>query len=336
MSKSQEILKSQSSLSFRQAYQMQKKILKNELSNSELLKIFTLMDRPLQLSEFYGFYKASEDAMIQVNTQFELLDTCGTGGDELRTFNISTAAAILCSALGVRVAKHGNRSASSKCGSADVLEELGVNIDLNADQVASCIKVTGFGFLFAQEFHPAFKYAAFARKIFGKRTYFNFLGPLLNPAAAAFRLVGVSDPAMAELMGRTLIKTGIKKAWIVYSHEGMDEISATGTTNVLQFTSNGEVKKFVINPLDYGLRTVYLTELYGGDKKDNAEIIRKILNAQGTEAQTNAIVLNASAGLVIAGKIDNYAEALKVAQRGIEQKLGLRKLDEIIKITNQL
>ena len=336
MLKFQEILKSHGSLSLTEAYELQKSILENRLPDSELLEIFALLDRPLELDEFYGLYKASEEAMVRVGMQLELLDTCGTGGDGLKTFNISTAAAILCSALGVPVAKHGNRSASGQCGSADVLEELGVKIDLNSEQVAKCIEATGFGFMFAQKFHPAFKYAAAARKTFGKRTYFNFLGPLLNPAEAAFRLVGVSDPRMAELMGKTLIKVGVKKVLVVHSHEGMDEISATGKTDVLEFTPDGKVKKFTINPIDYGFKLVSLAELTGGDKKLNAEIIRKVLSAEGSAAQTNAVVLNAAAGLVAAGKTSNYSEAIIMASQAVEQKLGLQKLDEIIKFTNQL
>ena len=336
MLKFQEILKSHGSLSLTEAYELQKSILENRLPDSDLLEIFALLDRPLELDEFYGLYKASEEAMVRVSTQLELLDTCGTGGDGLKTFNISTAAAILCSALGVPVAKHGNRSASSQCGSADVLEELGVKIDLNSEQVAKCIEVTGFGFMFAQKFHPAFKHAASARKVFGKRTFFNFLGPLLNPAGADFRLVGVSSPAMAELMGKTLMKIGVKKALVVCSQEGMDEISPAGKTNALEFGPNGEVKKFTINPLEYRLKPVSPRELVGGDKKLNAEIIKKVLGNQGSIAQANAVVLNAAAGLLVSGKVNSYSQGIAMAGQAIEKKLGLKKLEQVIKFTSQL
>jgi anthranilate phosphoribosyltransferase len=329
------ILKSRKTLTLAEAYALQKSILEGKVSTQELLEIFSLLDRPLASDEFYGFYQASADSMIKIHSASVLLDTCGTGGDGLKTFNISTVAALLCAALGVPVAKHGNRSASGRCGSADVLEQLGVNIDLSAQQVAQCITKTGFGFMFAQKFHPSFKHSAAARKLFGQRTYFNFLGPLLNPAGAAFRLIGICDSEIAELMGRTLVKIGIKKAWIVHSHEGMDEISAAGKTDIMEFAQRAGVKKLAINPVEYGFKLVPLSKLVGGDSKINAEIIRKVLSNRGSIAQTNALVLNAAAGLYVAGRTKTYAEGIKMAKQGIRQKLGLKKLDQVIQLTSQ-
>ncbi len=318
-----------------EAYELQKNILRGQLSDTELLHVFTELDRPLELEEFSGLYEASREAMTPVTNELELLDTCGTGGDGLDTFNISTAAALLCSALGVPVGKHGNRSASGRCGSADVLEELGVNINMDAKQVAECITATNFSFMFAPTYHPAFKHAAAARKVFGKRTYFNFLGPLLNPAGAGFRLVGVSDPAMAELTGNTLMRGGAKKVWVVHSEDGMDEISTASITKVLEFVSDTAVHRFTINPLDYDLELSPLEELRGGDRKRNAEIVRDVLNNNGSIAQRNAVVLNAAAGLVVAERVRSYAEGVVLAKRAITECVGIKKLEDIVRYTNQ-
>ncbi len=323
-------------LSLTEAYDLQKSILENELSDAEMLEVFSMLDRPLEDEEFYGLYKASAEAMVKVDTKVELLDTCGTGGDGLDTFNISTAAALVCAALGVPVAKHGNRSSSSRCGSADVLEALGVKINLDATQVAKSIEATGFGFMFAQKFHPAFKHASSARKAYGKRTYFNFLGPLLNPGQAAYRLVGVADPSMAELMGKTLLKSGVTKAWVVHSQEGMDEISISSKSSVLEFIHNREVREQTIDPTEYGFSFAPLMELLGGNAAYNASIVRNVLNNQGSTAQTNAVVLNAAAGLVVTGKVQKYSDAITIAVQAIQERVAIKKLNQIVMYTNQL
>ena len=314
------------SLSESEAYDLQKNILENKLSLEMLVELFTLLDRPLTENEFYGFYKASREAMVPVAAPHGLLDTAGTGSDGLHTINISSIAAILLAALGVPVAKHGNRAASSKCGSADVLEELGMNIDLDPEQVARSISATNFGFMFAPKFHPAFKHVAPARKAYGKRTYFNFLGPFLNPANADFRLVGVYDLGLVELMGSTLLKAGVRKAWVVRGRDGMDEISACAITDVTEFASREAVRSFTIDPSVYGLSLAAPDNLRGGDKALNANIAKKILGGEGTEAQNNAVILNTAAGLLIVGKVATYADGIVLAQNGLQQKLGLQKL----------
>lgn len=295
------------------AYALQKRILEGELSEDELLRVLETLDRPLLPEEFQGFYRASLEAMTPVEVDLPCLDTCGTGGDGLNTFNISTTAAIVCAALGVPVAKHGNRSASGACGSADVLEELGVPITLDATGVARSIRGTNFGFMFAPNFHPAFKHASSARKRFGKRTYFNLLGPLLNPARAPYRVVGVSDPSLHTIIGPTLLSAGAERVWVVHGVDGVDEISPTGSTFVWEYTPAGSVS-FIIEPARLGLECVSLAEISGGDRMINASILRTLLSGGGSSAQQNAVVLTVAAGLVVTGHSSNYASGLEKAQ----------------------
>jgi anthranilate phosphoribosyltransferase len=291
------------------AYALQTRILHGELSEDELLSVFEIFDHTLEPQEVMGLYRASTEAMTPVLLDTPCLDTCGTGGDGLNTFNISTASAIVCATLGIPVAKHGNRSASGMCGSADVLEELGVPITLNPEEVARSIAATNFGFMFAPNFHPAFKYAASARKRFGKRTYFNLLGPLLNPARAPYRVVGVSDPTLHTLIGPTLLSGGATRVWVVRSADGMDEISPTGRTEVWEYTPSG-FASFTVEPATLGIPPTSLTELGGGDRAVNASILRSLLSGTGSLAQQNAVALTVAAGLVVTGSSKDYDSAV--------------------------
>ena len=323
-------------LSFEEAYKLQSNILQGQATEEELLGIFRAMDRPPTAEELLGFFTASKEHMVSVKTAVETLDTCGTGGDGLQTFNISTAAAIVCASLGVPVAKHGNRSSSSKCGSADVLEVLGVNIELGPEAVASCIFQTGIGFIFAPMFHPAFRYAGLARKAFGKRTYFNYLGPLLNPANAEYRVLGVSNVEMVPLIGSVLINTGVKRAWVFCSEEGMDEISVCGKTHVTEFIPGHMPREFVIDAKDLSVQRFTVQDLRGGDSQDNALIIQNILSGRGRPAHTLAVALNAAAGLVVYGKAKDLPEALSIVMETFKTGSAIHKLNELIQFSRKV
>lgn len=245
-----------------------------------------------------------------------LLDTCGTGGDGLQTFNISTAAAIVAAACGVAVAKHGNRAVSSKAGSADVLEALGVRIDLGPERVLRCIEEVGIGFMFAPSHHAAMRHAAPVRRELGVRTLFNLLGPLSNPASASHQLVGVYDPGRIEQLAQALAALGLTAAWVVHGEGGLDEISPAGPSAVAQL-ADGEVSRFEVCPSDFGLSEVPVESLGGGDAACNAAIIRDVLDARKGPARI-AVVLNAAAALCVTGVAGDPRTAAEQAAEAID------------------
>lgn len=317
-------------LAYDEAKDFQNLILKNEFVEKDLIAVFkALENRPLSFDEFKGFYEASKIAMIKIGTELETLDTCGTGGDQSGSFNISTTAAIICSAVGVPVAKHGNRAASSQCGSADVLEGLGLNIDLTKQQAEECLRSCGFVFLLAKNFHPAFRFAAPARKIYGKKTYFNLLGPLLNPADAEYRVHGLSDASQAEILGKLLIESGVKRAWLIHSKDGLDEISPASPTQVWEFKREEGMKTFSINPDDFGFPDCELEKIIGGDIKENAKIIKNILNQTANPSQTAAAILNAAAGLTVYGRTESLERGIEIAKEILNSGQALGKLQQI-------
>ncbi len=321
--------------SYDAGFKCQTRILEGAASIEEMLEMFASLGRLPALEEFQGIFDASKQAMVAVNINIDTLDTCGTGGDGMNTFNISTAAAMICAAAGVPIAKHGNRSSGGLCGSADVLEALGVKIMLEPGQVAQCIAQCGIGFMFAPSYHPAFKHAAEARKKFGQRTYFNFLGPLLNPANAAFRVLGVAQPEIADVMGKILLASGVKKAWLL-NGDGMDEISPCKPTQVKEFAPGKAVKTFTIEPREYGFALFDIEDIKGGDKETNARIIREILGDQGSPAQEAAVVLNAAAGLTIYGTTKTYDDGIRGAQELIKNGAALETLSKLITISNEV
>lgn len=245
-----------------------------------------------------------------------LLDTCGTGGDGLHTFNISTAAAIVAAACGVAVAKHGNRAVSSKAGSADVLEALGVCIDLRPEQVERCIEEVGIGFLFAPHHHAAMRHVAPVRRELGIRTLFNLLGPLSNPAPVTHQVVGVYDRGRLVQLAEALRTLGVTAAWVVHGTGGLDEVSPSGPTSVAQL-AHGEITTFEVSPTDFGLSSVPLEALGGGDARQNAAIIRRVLSGELGPARA-AVVLNAAAALCVTGLAANPREAADQAAQAID------------------
>jgi anthranilate phosphoribosyltransferase len=262
-----------------------------------------------------------------------VFDTCGTGGDGAHTFNVSTVAALVLAACGVRVAKHGNRSASSRCGSADLFEELGVNVAAQPPVVERCLEQAGIAFLFAQVFHPSMRHAAPTRKELGVRTAFNLLGPLTNPAGAARQLVGVPRPELTELVARSLGLLGAERAWVVHGADGLDEISTTGYTKVSE-CRNGAVNTFYVHPADVGLAKGAPEALRGGDAKDNAAIARAILGG-APGPQRDIVVLNAGASLLIAGKAATVPEGIAMAAGAIDSGRAGQVLETLIAVSNE-
>ena len=262
-----------------------------------------------------------------------LVDTCGTGGDASGTFNISTATALTVAGAGVRVAKHGNRSVTSKCGSADVMEALGINIYLSPAQVAACLDEVGTAFLFAPSMHSAMKYVQPARRELRLRTVFNLLGPLTNPANASAQVVGVYSAELVEKVAEALSMLGLTRALVVHGSDGLDEITVTGPTRIAE-VRNGGVRCYEVTPEQFGIERSPLESLMGGDAAENAAIIRAILSGERS-AKRDVVLLNAAAALVAAGRADGIAEGLPMAKQSIDSGKAAEKLDALARFTNQ-
>jgi anthranilate phosphoribosyltransferase len=287
------------------------------------------------IDEVSGFSKAMLDKALKVKSRHKnIVDTCGTGGDCLNTFNISTTAAFIAAGAGVPVAKHGNRSVSSRSGSADVLEELGVNINLECSEVSNCLDDIGIGFIFAPKAHTAMKYVAKARKDMGMRTVFNILGPLTNPAMANGRILGIFDGALTDIMVNTLKNLGVDRAFVVNSEEGLDELSVSGRSSVAELR-DGKVKKYIFDPEELGFKKSKLQDLIGGDAKVNAGILMNILTGGEKGAKKDSAVINAAAAIVAGKKADSLAEAVDLACVSIESGKAYDKLEKLIEFTNR-
>ncbi|MBE2271957.1 MAG: anthranilate phosphoribosyltransferase [Anaerolinea sp.] len=259
----------------------------------------------------------------------DLLDTCGTGGDKSGTFNISTTVAFVAAGAGVRVAKHGNRAASSKCGSADVLAQLGVNLDLTPEQVGQCVDQVGIGFLFAAKLHPAMKHAIGVRREMQVRTIFNILGPLTNPAGAQRQLMGVFAPDLTDLLAHVLGELGSKSAMVVCGYGNLDELTTTGPNHVSHMR-DGKITTYDFKPEDFGFRGAHISELLGDDAPTNAAILRGVLSGDIRDAKRDVVLLNAGAALVAAGVSDDLADGIKRAADVVDSGAALRKLDDLI------
>jgi anthranilate phosphoribosyltransferase len=262
-----------------------------------------------------------------------VFDTCGTGGDRSGTFNISTAAAIVLAACGMRIAKHGNRSVSSQCGSADVLEALGVNIAAAPATVEQCLKEVGVAFLFAPTFHPATRHAGQARKDLGVRTAFNLLGPLTNPAQPTRQIVGVPRPELTELLARSLSLLGSERAWVVHGADGLDELSTTGYTKVSECRGNS-VQTFYVHPADYGLAKALPEALKGGDAQKNAGIVRSVVKGDKGHAR-DVVLLNAGAALFVAGEADTVKDGIATAAAAIDSGQAMEVLNRLVTVSNR-
>jgi len=258
-----------------------------------------------------------------------LVDTCGTGGDKIKTFNISTIAAFVVAGAGIYVAKHGNRSVTSKAGSADVLEALGVKIDLPPKEVEKCIEKIGIGFMFAPLFHPAMKHAIGPRKEIGIRTVFNILGPLTNPANAKAQLLGVYDAALTEKMAGVLGNLGVERAVVVHGLDGLDELSTIGATQISELR-NSKIKTYKAKPEGFGFRRASIRDIAGGDLKYNAKVVTDVLKGE-KGPKRDIVVLNAAAGIYVGGRADSIKEGISIAEESLDSGAAYEKLVALIK-----
>lgn len=320
-------------LTYDEAYQTMDEIMSGEASEVQMSSYLTAMSMKGEtITEITASAEAMRNHCVRILNDVEALEIVGTGGDGSNTFNISTTSSIVISAAGIPVAKHGNRSASSKCGAADVLEELGVDIHIPPEKSIQCLKENNICFLFAQNYHIAMKYVAGVRKELAIRTIFNILGPLTNPAGATMQVLGVYDKELVEPLAKVLNNLGVKSALSVYGVDGMDEISASDKTFVCEI-KDGETKSYEIDPGDFGFEKCLKEDLVGGDPKENAQITLDILKGQ-KGPKRNAVVLNSAAGLYVAGAVESINDGVKLAEDIIDSGKALKQLEKFIEFTN--
>jgi anthranilate phosphoribosyltransferase len=322
-------------LSQDEAHALMREMLSGSMDTAGIAELLNYLRRKGEtVAELVGFASAMREMAEPVEldqSESPVLDTCGTGGDGANTFNISTATAFVVASAGLRVAKHGNRRISSKCGSADVLEALGVHVSLSADHVAECVRQTGIGFLFAPLLHPAVKHAQEARLQLSGRTVFNMLGPLTNPVRARLQLIGAFSIRAAEMLAQALARLGIERAYVVHGADGLDEITTTMSTTVF-LVEDGKVQKGTLSPQDFGVEIATPEQLKGGDPEENARIIQGIL--EGNPGPCRDIVLvNAAAGLLLGQKAQDLKGAMELAQQAIDSGAARKKLEELAAFT---
>jgi anthranilate phosphoribosyltransferase len=321
-----------------EAEEVMEELLSGGVETPEIVRLLTALNaRPVQVEELAGFARAMRRAAAPVFAEGEarpahLVDTCGTGGDNSGTFNISTAAAIVAAAAGARVAKHGNRSVSSRCGSADVLEALGVRIDIPLRQAGRAIREIGIGFLFAPLAHAATRHAAAARKQIGARTVFNLLGPLTNPAGAQAQVLGVFSEQIIDLVAATLLELGIEHAFVVHGDGGLDEISLAGESWVAE-VKGGTVRRYTVTPEDFGVSRAPLEALRGGNAAENAALIRRILDGEPGPPR-DIVIANAAAALAAAGVASNFRDAAQLAAGALSSGAAGEKLAALAAFTH--
>ena len=287
------------------------------------------------VQEIAGMARVMRDKAVQVHLEGKLaaqaLDTCGTGGDGAGTFNVSTAAGILVAAAGAFVAKHGNRSATSRCGSADVLEALGARIDLGPEQVSRCVREVGFGFMFAPAYHPAMKHVAPTRREIGIRTVFNILGPLTNPAHARYQVLGVADGSLLSKMGEVLLHLGCQHALIIHGEDGIDECSMSAPTRVCEVRHGQELREYTITPEDVGLSRVSDRQAFqGGDPAYNAQLMRGLLSGDSNGPIADMLCLNAGAALLANEQVTSLADGVKLARATLRGGKAKQRLADVI------
>ncbi len=323
------------SLTSDEAASVMEEIMKGEVTPAQFGAFVTALRlKGETVDEITGLAKTMRAKAIAVTIAEPVVDTCGTGGDGSHTFNISTVAAFVAAGAGLKVAKHGNRAMSSQCGSADVLEALGVKIDLNAGKVQECLQEVGMGFMFAPVFHPAMKYASAPRREIGIRTVFNIIGPLTNPAGAKAQVLGVADESLVEKLALVLQSLGCHHALVVHGEDGLDEITITGKTKVCEL-KGGRIKSYSISPEDFGLSQASLEDLKGGSADENAALLRRIL-AGVTGPQRDVVLMNAAAVLLAGGKVGTLQEGMSLAKEVIDNGHALMKLEQLIEFSQSL
>jgi len=327
------LLKGQS-LSLEQAEQLLDIIFEGQTSEVQIAAFLTAMRiKGATAAELAGLAKSLRQHAVKVEVNIEnLIDTCGTGGGAIKTCNISTASAIVAAGAGVYVAKHGNRGITSKCGSADVLEALGVKIAAGAETVAECIKQAHIGFMFAPAFHPAMKYVQPIRKSLGFRTVFNILGPLANPAGVQRQVLGVADENLMETIAEALKLLGTKVAMVVHSN-GMDEISTTGTTKIIKL-NEGKIESCEINAEDFGIPPADINDLKVTDAQASAKVLKAILSDEESGPRRDIVILNAAAAIIVAGLATDFESAIGLADVSVSNGRALACLENLIDVSN--
>jgi anthranilate phosphoribosyltransferase len=321
-------------LSVKEAEGVMREIMEGQATPSQIAAYVTaLRMKGETVDEITGSARVMREKAVRIRSNDpHLVDTCGTGGDQMHTFNISTAAAFVVAGAGVRVAKHGNRSVSSTSGSADVLKALGVRIEIPPEKVEDCLNEVGIGFLFAPLFHGAMKHAVVPRQEIGIRTMFNILGPLTNPAGAAIQVVGVYSSDLADRLAQVLMNLGSIHCFCVWGHDGLDEITITGKTKVCE-AKEGKITCYHVEPKDFGMSTASLRDIRGGTPEQNAGILRDILNGQ-KGPKRDIVLLNAAPALVAAGKARTLPEGVQRAAESIDTGAAAEKLEALRKATN--
>ena len=286
------------------------------------------------VAEIAGLANSLRNHAVRVETALDdLVDTCGTGGASVKTFNISTAAAFVAAGAGCHVAKHGNRAITSNCGSADVLEALGVNITAGPEVVAECIRRAGVGFMFAPNYHPAMKYVQPVRKGLGFRTVINFLGPLANPAFAQMQVMGVGDPGLMETVAEVLKMLGKRRAMVVHS-EGLDEISTMAETRILHLNQDGSITEEILEPESVGIAKASIDDLKGGSAEENATVVKSIFDRTETGAKRDIVLLNAAASIMVSSLAYNFADAIELAKASIDDGKAKASLEIMVEVSN--
>jgi anthranilate phosphoribosyltransferase len=321
-------------LSFQQATALLDTIFEGQVPEVQIAAFLTAMHiKKAVPAELAGLAKSLRQHAVPVKVDIDnLVDTCGTGGGAIKTSNISTAAAIVAAGAGVYVAKHGNRGITSGCGSADVLEELGVKIDASADAVAQCITQAHIGFMFAPKFHPAMKYVQPIRKSLGFRTVFNILGPLANPANAQGQVLGVANENLMQTVAQALKLLGTRYAMVVHSN-GLDEIGTTAVTKIAEL-KNGQITNKELNPKDLGIKLASVQQLKVTDAKTSAKVLRDILSGRQTGPRKDIVILNAAAAIIVGNLADDFESAIKLAQASVGDGKAQRCLEKLIEISN--
>ncbi|TXJ58736.1 anthranilate phosphoribosyltransferase [Brachyspira aalborgi] len=328
-------LSKKENLNYEEAKEVMNEIMSGKATAVQMSSYLTALSMKGEtIEEITGSAAGMRANCIKLLHNMEVLEIVGTGGDNSNSFNISTASAIVIAAGGVAVAKHGNRAASSKCGAADVLEELGININISPEKSREILSKINICFLFAQNYHIAMKYVAPVRKELGIRTVFNILGPLSNPAGANIELMGVYDESLIEPLAKVMQNLGVKRGMVVYGTDKIDEISMSSETKVCEILDKENLKSYTISPKDFGYDFCDKKELEGGSVKENAEIIRNIFNLKDNGAKRKAVCMNAGAGFYIAKKVKNIKEGVQMAENLIDEKKAFEKLEDFIKESN--
>lgn len=324
-------------LTYDEAYAVMNEIMSGETTPTQnaafLAALSTKSAKAETTDEIAGCAAAMRDHATRVETDMELFEIVGTGGDNAHSFNISTTSALVCAAGGMKVAKHGNRAASSQCGTADCLEALGVNIQQSPDRCIELLNEAGMCFFFAQKYHASMKYVGAIRKELGFRTVFNILGPLTNPGSPAMQLLGVYDEYLVEPLAQVLISLGVRRGMVVYGQDKLDEISLSAPTTVCEM-KDGWYKTYVITPEQFGLERCAKADLTGGSPAENAAIVRAILSGEKGHKR-NAVLMNAGAALYIGGKAESMADGIRLAAKLIDSGKALATLEKLIEVSNR-